>query len=324
MLLQRYGLITGLACAILAAICFPHKGVMDAQLWNRPLSDIAIWLIFFRQGLSLQTGELLAGRAPLRLHAFVLSWNFILFPAANALLLFFLHPLIAEELKLGFYMLSVLPTTVASAIALTSASGGHTANALFSTVYSNLIAIVWVPTVSLLYLRFSGIPDFGIFEALTKLTLLVALPLFIGQLVRSIFPNLSATLCQKTVWFCPVIILWLVYIAFVHSLLSDSFTQLPAKQVILTITLSGVLLLLVSGLVTWSARWLRLERERRIAAFYCASQKSLATGLPLTATIFTGIGQETLLAVALWPLLAYHTLQLLLAAGILSYNRKQT
>ena len=135
----------------------------------------------------------------------------------------------------------------------------------------NLIAIVWVPTVSLLYLRFSGI-DFGIFEALTKLTLLVALPLFIGQLVRSIFPNLSATLCQKTVWFCPAIILWLVYIAFVRSLLSDSFTQLPAKQVIFTISLSGVLLFLISGLVAWSTRWLRLERERRIAAFYCASQ----------------------------------------------------
>ena len=320
---KRYGFVAGLALTILAAIHYPQDRLIHAQLFNLSLSNVAIWLIFFRQGLSIQTSELLAGRSPLKLHAFVLGWNFLLFPAVTAILLFLFSQFVSEELRLGFCLLSVMPTTVAASIALTTAAGGHTANALFSSVYSNLIAIIWVPTVSILYLRFSENPDFGILQALTKLSVLIALPLLIGQIVRNVLHNPSVIICRKTTWFCPTVILWLVYVAFVQSVQSSSFTQLQTKQIAFTVFLSGTILLLVSGLVSWSSHCLQLERDRRVAAFYCASQKSLVTGLPLATTLLTSVGQPAVLAVALLPLLAYHTLQLLLGAGLLSYCRKR-
>lgn len=322
-LFQKYSFIAGLALAILMGLCFPFSELITVPLLNLPLTELGVWFIFVRQGLSIQTQELLAGRNPMRLHAYVLSWNFLLFPLVTGLLLFLVSPFISEELRQGFYLLSILPTTVVSAIAMTSASGGNTANALFSSVYSNLIAVIWVPVASLLYLRFSGNPDFNILGALLKLSLLIVVPLFIGQIIRNIFPKQSATVCQKTKWFCPAIILWLIYNAFSKSVHSDSFTSVPIRELIFTIFLAGALLLLVSALVAWGTRWLQLERDRRVAVFYCASQKSLVTGLPLIATLLTSIEGKETLAVILLPLLAYHTMQLVFAAGLLGYQRKQ-
>ncbi|MGC6456201.1 MAG: bile acid:sodium symporter [Coraliomargaritaceae bacterium] len=321
--LKKYGFIGGLALAIFFGASLPNSGVHSLQLFNVALTDIGIWLIFLRQGLSLQTHELFAGRNPLRLHAYVLSWNFVLFPLLTGLLLFLVRPYISEELKQGFYLLSILPTTVVSAIAMTSASGGNTANALFSSVYSNLIAVIWVPIVGLLYLRFSDDPVFGIPQALLQLSLLIVLPLFLGQCIRSFFTDLSSTICRKTTWFCPAIILWLVFNAFSRSVQSQSFKTVPCSEIIFAILFAGFLLFLVSGLVAWSSGWLRLERGTRIAAFYCASQKSLVTGLPLVATILNSIQKEEIVAVILLPILAYHTQQLVFAAGLLHFQRKQ-
>jgi len=68
--------------------------------------------------------------------------------------------------------------------------------------------------------------------------------------------------------------------------------------------------------VWYSAAWLRVSRPQRIAAFFCASHKSLATGLPLASSILVAAPGVLEPATVLIPLLCYHPLQLLLAGWL--------
>jgi sodium/bile acid cotransporter 7 len=77
------------------------------------------------------------------------------------------------------------------------------------------------------------------------------------------------------------------------------------------------LLVLVSALVWWSSAWLVVERTSRISGFFCASQKSLATGLPLATSILAAAPAVVDAAAVLIPLMVYHPAQLVLA-GLLS------
>ena len=79
------------------------------------------------------------------------------------------------------------------------------------------------------------------------------------------------------------------------------------------LSLTLLLLLLVSASVWASSALLRVERGQRIAAFFCASQKSVATGLPLATSVLAATQGAVDTALLLLPLLCYHPLQLLLA-----------
>ena len=225
-------------------------------------------------------------------------------------------------MQLGFYLLSILPTTIASAIALTAASGGNTAKAVFSTVYSNLFAVFWVPIAGLFFLGISSGSQISLLPVISQLGLLIALPLLIGQLTQHILPKFAVTVSSRTTWLCPGLILWLVYNAFAKSTQSGGFDQLTPTQLITTVLCSALLLLLVSGMVWWSQRWLQIENDCRPAAFFCASQKSLATGLPLLATLLAGSGLAEIPAILYVPILVYHSLQLLLGSVLLRFFEK--
>ena len=86
----------------------------------------------------------------------------------------------------------------------------------------------------------------------------------------------------------------------------------------LSAVLLGVfVLLLVTSILIWlSAAWIRVEQPQRIAAFFCASQKSLASGLPLASSILLAAPGILDSAVVFIPLICFHPIQLLLAGLI--------
>jgi sodium/bile acid cotransporter 7 len=319
---KKYGFLYALFLSVLAGLKSPDFGVNLSHQFGLSLTHLAIWLIFLRQGLALPSEDLLRGRHPIRLHAFVLSWNFLIFPLVTTALVLSAGLWIGPDLQLGFYLLSILPTTIASAIALTAASGGNTAKAIFSTVYSNLFAVFWVPIAGLFFLGISSGSQISLLPVISQLGLLIALPLLIGQLTQHILPKFAVTVSSKTTWLCPGLILWLVYNAFAKSTQSGGLDQLTPTQLITTVLCSALLLLLVSGMVWWSQRWLQIENDCRPAAFFCASQKSLATGLPLLATLLAGSGLAEIPAILYVPILVYHSLQLLLGSVLLRFFEK--
>ena len=58
---------------------------------------------------------------------------------------------------------------------------------------------------------------------------------------------------------------------------------------------------------------LGLGRAERIAALFCGSKKTLASGVPMARLIF---GAQPSLAIILLPIMIYHPLQLLICGAL--------
>lgn len=314
---KKHSFTLWLLGAVVLAILLPEPASKGGFLHAEFTTKLGIWIIFFLQGLLLPTSELTAGYKPKRLHVFVLSWNYLFFPLVVGLLLLPLSYLLDEELRLGFWLLAILPTTVFSAVTFSAASGGNISNAIFSTVFSNLLSILLVPAIAVTYLAVEANANVPLVPLFSKLFLLIVLPLVVGQVLRKLFPSKAAAVSKKTKTVGNWIIIFIVHAAFANSVSSGFLGQLTAGS-ILAVLFSALGVLLVVSLLVWSSsKWIQPTRAQRITAFFCASQKSLATGLPLATSILAAAPGAVDVATVLIPLMCYHPLQLVLA-GILS------
>lgn len=315
--LKKHSFTLWLLFGVILAILFPSYGSKGGLLCPGLTTNIGVWLIFFLQGIALPTSELTKGYNPKRLHAFVLLWNYIIFPIIVGALILPLSDVISDELKIGFWMLAILPTTVSSAVVFSTVSKGNTSNAIFSTVFSNLLSVLFVPTIAITYMSVESNVSISLSPLILKLFILIIAPLLLGQLIRQKIPEVSSTIANKTKGAGNWIIVFIVHCAFAESVSSKTLTQLGFISIFKVVLITVIILLLVSLLVWWSSIFLNLSKEERISAFFCSSQKSIATGLPLTTSIlaFAPSGMNT--ASVIIPLMCYHPAQLILA-GILS------
>ncbi|MEC8649989.1 MAG: bile acid:sodium symporter family protein [Verrucomicrobiota bacterium] len=312
--LKKHAFTLWLLFAVFLAVLFPAYGSKGGLLYPELSTNIGVWLIFFLQGIALPTSELTSGYSPKRLHAFVLSWNYIIFPIVVGLLLLPLSLVIPNELRLGFWLLAILPTTVSSAVVFSTVSKGNTSNAIFSTVFSNLLSVLLVPAVAVAYLSVESGVSLPLSPLFSKLFLLIIAPLILGQLVRKWLPKTSALIANRTKGFGNWIIVFIVHCAFAQSVSSGFLIQLGLFSIFKVISITILILLFVSQLVWWSSNLFNLSKEQRISAFFCSSQKSLATGLPLTTSILALVPGIVDAASVLIPLMCYHPAQLILAA----------
>ena len=304
------------------AILFPGLAAPGGWLHASLLTKLGIAVIFFLQGLSLPTSELAEGYQPKRLHVFILGWNYCLFPILTGLLIFPMGLILDKAFLLGFWLLAILPTTVSSAVAFTAVSGGHTSKAIFATVLSNLSAVLIVPTVAAAYFAAGSDISIPLVPLLSKLATLIVAPLIIGQILRKVMPDVSAAASKKTKPWGNWIIIFIVYAAFAKSVASGFLEGISPVDYISALVGTLVLLLVVSSSVWWSSVLVRSNLRERITAFFCASQKSIATGLPMATMIFAATPEPINSAAALIPLMCYHPLQLVLA-GVLSGHWSQ-
>ena len=315
--LKKHAFTLWLLFAVFLAVLFPAYGSKGGLLYPELSTNIGVWLIFFLQGIALPTSELTSGYSPKRLHAFVLSWNYIIFPIVVGLLLLPLSLVIPNELRIGFWLLAILPTTVSSAVVFSTVSKGNTSNAIFSTVFSNLLSVLLVPAAAVAYLSVESGVSLPLSPLFSKLFLLIIAPLILGQLVRKWLPKTSALIANRTKGFGNWIIVFIVHCAFAQSVSSGFLIQLGLFSIFKVISITILILLFVSQFVWWSSNLFNLSKEQRISAFFCSSQKSLATGLPLTTSILALAPGIVDAASVLIPLMCYHPAQLILA-GILS------
>lgn len=310
--LKRHAFTLWLMAAVVLAIVFPGPGSKGGIFLSEWTTELGVFIIFLLQGISLPTSELTTGYKPKRLHVFVLSWNYLLFPVVVGVLMIPLSLVLPSELQLGFWLLAILPTTVSSAVVFSAVSGGNTSNAIFATVFSNLLSVLLVPAVAVAYLAVEADANVPLVPLFTKLSLLIVLPLIVGQLIRKFGMALSEQISKRTKGWANWIIIFIVHCAFAQSVQSGFLDQLGLLPIAFVISSTVLVLLLVSRLVWWSSAWLKPTREQRIAAFFCASQKSLATGLPLTASILAAAPGVVDPAAVLIPLMCYHPAQLVL------------
>jgi sodium/bile acid cotransporter 7 len=315
--LRKQGFILCLLAAVLLAFYWPELGRFEKAGVAKITANLAVALVFFLQGLSLATRQMLAGCRPLRLHLFVLGWNFVLFPAIAWLLSAAVSSFLGPELSMGLWMLAILPTTIASATALTVASRGAVPQAIFASIFSNLLAIFLVPLLALAYLSGTSGVEVSLVPVFTKLCLIVLWPLMFGQFLRRYFRTLSIAVSRRLHWLPQAAILYIVYLSFSQTAASGFFGALSFEQLVAASITVVFLLLLVSYWVWQSSRWMGLKKGERVTAFFCGSQKSIATGLPLLTTTLAVASIDA--GLVLVPLLLYHSLQLLLGGFLVPH-----
>jgi sodium/bile acid cotransporter 7 len=306
--------LIGMVVAVALAWLFPGPGAKGGWMHPELVTNLGVSLIFFLHGLALPFAALRAGTLQWRLHLVVQACTYLLFPAMAILLLKATGATMTPGLRLGFFFLGALPSTVSSSVAMTAAARGNVAAAVFNATLSSLIGVVVTPAWLAWYAGARNGESLPLTHVILDLVKWLVLPLVIGQLLR---PWLGAWASRNKRLINTVdrgTILLLVYTSFCESMAQGVWTGQGDSS--LGITLAGSAILLAAALVLTSAacRALGFSREDRIAAVFCGSKKTLASGVPMAQLIF---GRSPELGLILLPIMVYHPLQLVVC-GILA------
>jgi sodium/bile acid cotransporter 7 len=318
------GFLLALIGAVILAFLFPEGGGGGAWIPPVFVTNGGIALILFFQGLSLSVGKIKAGAGNWRLHLVIQSFTFGVFPLLGILLdqmVPWFWQAQPQAIRHGLLFLCVLPSTISSSVVFTAIARGNTPGALFNAALSNIIGVVITPVLVFLLMQGTGSPvtsEFG--PLLLKITSLTLLPFGVGMALR---PFVRDWADRAKPWFTRIsnaVIVYIVYAAFCDSVQGDIWRTYGAA-ITWPVTLIVVLLFVgVSWLTHASCQLLRLNREDRIAAYFCAVKKTLAMGVPLAAMIF-GRGAE--LSLILLPTMLYHPIQLLVNGVLANHWAKE-
>lgn len=312
-LIRGQGFVLGLAAAILLAFLLPEHGAKGGLLKAELTTQLGVFLIFLLQGCLLPTSELWQGSRRHRLNAYVFLWCFLGYPLIAWLITLILGFWLRPEIRMGLIFLGLLATTVSSAVAFTQAAAGRVSAAIFNTVATNLFGILWVPLITIWLFSSGNMPWSDMLNIFIQLLYLIALPLAIGQVLRCLNPGLADTCRKPAIWFSNGIICFIVYVAIADSITQGIWTS-SGWQTGLQATVGVLTLMATATAAIWFSRhWAGESRAEQSAAFFCASQKTLAAGVPLAAMIFAAL-DPGLAGIVLIPLLIFHPLQLVVAA----------
>ena len=297
----------------------PDWGASDGWLKGAVTRRIAVFVIFLVQGLGLPTEALTRGAVQWRLHGFVLGWNYVAVPVLVLAALAGLGGWVSPELRFGFVYLAILPTTITSAVYFTSAAKGDVGAAVFSTAISNLLSVVLVPLGCAWFLFRGGSGEVSVAQMLLKLCQLIVLPMVLGQVMRpwliTLLPRLKSAFKRATT----VAIFFIMYSTFCDGVKRAAWDAIGWGSVLGAGTGALTLLVVVAWGVWFTSAIVGLDPGARVSAFFCASQKSLATGVPMATSIFaSGVPADSVpdVSVIVVPLMIYHFLQLTLAARL--------
>jgi sodium/bile acid cotransporter 7 len=305
--------LLGMAGAVGLAWAFPEPGAKGGSLQPELLNRLGVSLVFFLHGLTLPLAALAAGTRKWRLHLLVQASTFLLFPLLGLLLLATLGAALDADLRTGLFFLCALPSTVSSSVALTAAARGDVAAAVFNATLSSLLGVVLTPLWLRAALGAAGQP-LPFSAVVLDLCVWLVLPLLVGQLARPLLGRLALR-CErqlKLVDRCTILLL--VYTSFCDSF-QGGVWQSSGRLLLTASVVSALLLVSALTMTWWGGGALGFARGERIAALFCGSKKTLASGVPMARVIF---GADPGLALILLPIMIYHPLQLVVGGWLAS------
>ena len=303
--------LIGMGIAVALAWLLPDPGAKGGSLHPELLNKLGVSLIFFLHGLMLSFAALSAGTRNWKLHLLVQLCTFLLFPLLGLLIVLGLGSWLRPDLRTGLFFLCALPSTVSSSVALTATARGNVPGAVFNATLSSLLGVVLTPLWLGLVLGAAG-HSLPIGHVVLDLVLWLVLPLFIGQAFRPLLGEFAARHKARIGVLDRVTILLLVYTSFCDSVKAGVWSAGAAPLLISTLA-SLVLLASAMGFVTGVSRAWGFSLPDRIAALFCGSKKTLASGVPMARLIF---GAHPGLALILLPIMIYHPIQLIVGGWL--------
>ncbi len=298
--------LLGMIGATVLAWAVPEPGAAGGWMHPELLTKAGVALIFFLHGVALSFAALKAGTLRWPLHLLVQTSTFVLFPLLGLAINAALGDALSAELRLGLFFLCALPSTVSSSVAMTATAHGNVAGAVFNATLSSLLGVFLTP-LWVAGAMHSGGQSVPVGPVILDLVRWLVLPLVVGQACR---PWLAAWAKRNKPRISLIdrgTILLLVYTSFCDSFKQGIWSGNSPGQLWLVTGICAVLFALVLGVMARTARALRFSREDTIAAIFCGSKKTLASGVPMAKLIF---GAHPGLGLILLPIMIYHPLQL--------------
>lgn len=300
--------LLGMIGAVVLASFVPDLGRTGGWLHLDRVGDVGIFLIFFLHGMGLSTDSLKHGLSRWKLHLMVQASTFVLFPLWWCVLNFAVGDLIPHDLKLGFFYLAVLPSTVSSSVAMTAMARGNVAAAVLNATLSTLLGVVLTPLLaSLVFGNAANGEAMDLGATVLKVAQMLLLPFVIGQLLRPVVGAWFAKIKPLTTKIDRGVILLLVLSSFSDSVADGLWSRHGLS--LMLITAVGVCLFLfpLLWLTRRVARAMKFPIDEEIVAVFCGSKKTLASGVPMAKLLFGG---NPAMGVLVLPIMFYHQLQL--------------
>ncbi len=311
--------LLGMIAATVLAWAFPAPGAAGGWLHPELLTKAGIALIFFLHGVALSFAALKAGALNWRLHALVQTCTFVLFPLLGLLVMWALGEHVAPGLRLGFFYLCALPSTVSSSVAFTGAAKGNVAGAVFNATLSSLLGLVLTPLLVGAVMKTTG-QTVPLGPVMLDLLRWLVLPLVLGQLARPLLAGWAQKNKPRINLADRATILVLVYTSFCDSFRQGVWSANGGLAVVLAVAGAAVIFGLALLVTSRLATALKFNRADKITAIFCGSKKTLASGVPMARLIF---GAHPAIGLILLPIMIYHPLQLLIC-GVLAERWAKT
>ena len=291
------------------ASLLPVRG--DAVYAATVVMMAAVFLLFFLHGLRLPRADVVSAMRNWRLQLVIYLFVFAAMPLAGQIAGLLAAPLLPAAFVTGLMFLTILPSTVQSAISYSSIGGGNVAASIMAAALSNLSAIFLTPLLLFLLIGSSSDNSIGI-AIIGKIAGMLLLPFMLGQIAQKWLGPWALERRALISGMDKAAIAIAVYVAFSASVVGGIWKQVDAAE--LTILVAFVVCLLGYGFGTsWlTGKLLRLPRADRITLFFAGAHKSMVTGAPLAAVLFAP-GEA---GAVILPALIYHQLQLIISAPL--------
>ncbi|EGF92663.1 sodium Bile acid symporter family protein [Asticcacaulis biprosthecium C19] len=309
--LKLDGFVAAMLGAVVLGLLFPQFGAKGGILHLDIVTKIGIALVFFLHGANLSPHAVKAGAANWRLHLFVHAATFILFPAIGFAVFFGTQGILPSDVRLGFFYLCALPSTISSSVAMTALGKGNVPGAVFDATLSGLIGMVITPLLVSMVAHTATGGQLDVLPAIRDVAITLLLPFLAGQLCR---PLLKDRIARHKSWITRAdrtVIILIVYAAFCESTKEGIWTDYNPLVIVGILGMVSALLAVVLVTTRFAARALVFPREDEVAAVFCGSKKSLANGAPIAAVLFAG---HPAMGMIMLPIMLYHQLQLIVCS----------
>lgn len=297
--------------AVVAASLWPAVG--QAQTRLDLACTIAVSLLFFLHGAVMSPRDLRQGAGQWRLHLFIFAVTFAAFPLLTYPIGLAADRGLPPALAIGFVYLGALPSAVSSSIAFTSIARGNVPAAVCNAAASNVFGLLLTPLLVSLLLQANAAAAFDLQSAAREVVWELLAPFAAGQILRRFGTGLIARHRHRLERYDQAVIVLVIFAAFSRSVAEGLWSKLPLTLLLASVILCLALLAIVLALTAAGAKVLGFGRGDQIAAVFCGSKKSLATGLPLAQVLFAGAPGFGLIIL---PIMIYNQIQILVGAAL--------
>ena len=267
------------------------------------ITYLAVSVIFFVNGCTLDTRLMLANYMRWKLHLFVQLQCYLVCSAATFAIvsLCATNPRFMDPwLLIGFLFVGSAPTTMSSNVVMTRQAHGNAALTVVQSVIGQFLCPFLTPIIIEMYLstgswyskvlqRGSGYAD--IYQRVfMQLGLSLFLPMVAGQLVQRLFPKMTKKIFfdWKLLKLSSIALLTMVWQTFDQAFSSGAFKTVKPSNIIFIIFIT-IALYLIWLAICFTAATLWLPKKDVIACCYCCPAKALAMVVPLTSVMYINI-----------------------------------